>query len=107
MAGYNTDQATINHRLGQVAVSLRDVMLAAQRFQTAIVKLGADDTARIQALIADGCSPGDAAQIVTDANLLGNVAGVYYGQVQQGGSGGTGAVLYNFDDALAHACGLA
>jgi len=31
----------------------------------------------------------------------GNLAGVYYGTVQQGGTGGTGAVLFNFDNALA------
>jgi hypothetical protein len=104
--GFSINQATINTRLGQAAVALREAMLMAQRFQIRITDLGEDEDARKNALVAMGFSPEDAAAVVLMGQYLDNVAGVYYGIVQQGGEGGSNAVLFNFDKGLSPAWGM-
>jgi hypothetical protein len=44
----------------------------------------------------------DAQAVLDDINHLANVIGCYKGTVQQGGTGGTGAILFNFEDFLTH-----
>jgi hypothetical protein len=47
-----------------------------------------------------GFSAADAQTVLNMINNMQTVQGVYKGTVQQGGSGGTGATLFNFEDAL-------
>lgn len=52
---------------------------------------------------ANPANPGsvsDAQYVLNLINYMATVQGCYAGTVQQGGSGGTGAVLFNFEDAL-------
>jgi hypothetical protein len=86
----------INSTAGRVAVNMRQVMEAAKDLETQVNKLG---TAGLEAAPIS-MSPADAAALITLVNYLSTVAGCYYGTVQQGGSGGTGAITFNFDDAL-------
>lgn len=43
--------------------------------------------------------------MLDDINHMATCAGCYKGTVQQGGSGGTGAILFNFEDFLTHLWG--
>jgi len=52
---------------------------------------------------ANPLNPGgisDAQYALNVVNYLSTLAGVYYGTVQQGGTGGTGAIDFNFDNAF-------
>jgi hypothetical protein len=84
----------INNSAGRVAVSMRQVMAAAKDLETQVASLGSSG------LQAAGLSSGDAASLITLVNYLSTVSGCYYGTVQQGGTGGTGAITFNFDNAL-------
>jgi hypothetical protein len=94
----------VDGNLAALAIQLRNTHDAIRLRMVEINKLG------LAGLVALGFSgspnpanPGG----VSDAQLrldrygyLSTNAGVYYGTVQQGGSGGTGASTFNFDDAL-------
>jgi hypothetical protein len=47
-----------------------------------------------------GVTTDQAAEIQTMVGYMNTLGQVYLGQVQQGGSGGSGATLFNFNDAL-------
>ena len=106
-AGFQLTAASIDQAMGGAADKQRDRAPTQADLLAKLNALGADDNARRAALQA--LATGYAADPVTwasdalyKANLMGgNLAGVYYGTVQQGGTGGTGAVLFNFDNALA------
>jgi hypothetical protein len=98
-AGNPVTAQSMNARLGQVAVQMRMVMEAAADLFKVANGLGAGG------LQAAGLSSGDASDYETKAGYLNTLAGVYYGTVQQGGSGGTGASQFNFDNALSTAWG--
>ena len=84
----------INSTAGRIAVTMRQVMEAARDLETQVTSLGSSG------LQAAGLSSGDAASLITLVNYMSTVAGCYYGTVQQGGTGGTGAITFNFDNAL-------
>ena len=51
----------------------------------------------------DPANPGGVSDAALAAQYLGymsTLGGIYYGVVQQGGTGGTGATTFNFDNAL-------
>jgi len=93
-AGNPVTAQALNQRLGQVAVQMRQVMEAASDLFKVANGLG---TGGLQAA---GLSSGDASDYELKAGYLNTLTGVYYGTVQQGGSGGTGASVFNFDNAL-------
>ncbi len=101
-AGYPLNPASISHRLGQVAVALRDACTAVARFQRVLDSLGTDDTARETALVAMGYTADDAHATVLAANYMANVSGVYFGTVYQGDP----PILFDFDNALAGTWGV-
>lgn len=98
-AGNPVTVQTLNARLGQVAVQMRNVMEAAADLFKVANGLG---TGGLQSV---GFSSGDASDFELKSGYLNTQAGVYYGLVQQGGSGGTGATLFNFDNGLSSAWG--
>jgi hypothetical protein len=98
-AGNQPTQASVNQMLTNVAVQMRNIMDLVRVQETPIVNMG---TAGLEAL---GFSSADAASVLALWGYLSTVAGVYYGTVQQGGSGGTGASTFNFDNALSEAWG--
>ena len=93
--GNQPSQAAINQWLTSNAVSMRNLMGGIQEFQMQVTALG---TTGLEAL---GYDAADAAAVVAAVNYMANLAGCYFGTVQQGGSGGTGAILYNFNAQLA------
>jgi len=106
-AGFQLTAAAIDSAIGSLADQQAAIAGAQADLLAKLNALGADDNARRSALqaLATGVET-DPVTWATDAlykaNLMGgNLAGVYYGTVQQGGTGGTGAVLFDFDNALA------
>jgi len=93
-AGNPVTAQALNARLGQAAVQMRQVMEAAADVFKVANKLG---TAGLQAAGMDSATASD---YVLRAGYLNTLTGVYYGTVQQGGSGGTGASTFDFDDGL-------
>lgn len=98
-AGNPVTAQTLNARLGQVAVQMRMVMEAASDLFKVANGLGSSG------LQSAGLSSPDASDYLLKAGYLNTLAGIYYGTVQQGGSGGTGASTFNFDNALSTAWG--
>lgn len=92
--GSQPSQGNINQTLTQLALSLRDLANGMLQQQAYLTKLG------LAGLEGLGFTAGDAQQVLTDVNYMAAVAGCYKGTVQQGGTGGTGAILFNFEDAL-------
>jgi hypothetical protein len=98
-AGNPVTAQVMNARLGQVAVQMRIVMEAASDLFKVANGLG---TGGLQSAGMDSPTASD---FVLKAGYLNTLAGVYYGTVQQGGSGGTGASQFNFDNGLSSAWG--
>ena len=92
--GFPATQQSLNTRLGGVALAVRNAMQAASALFEYQNGLG------LAGLEAAGFSAQDAASFQQMAGYLNTLAGVYGGTVQQGGSGGTGASQFNFDNAL-------
>jgi len=95
--GNQATEASVNQSLSDAALQLRNLCQAIMNFQSWIVQEG---TAGLEAM---GFSAADAAAVLTMSSYMNTVAGCYFGTVQQGGSGGTGAIMFNFNNAL---CGL-
>jgi hypothetical protein len=86
--------ASLNANLTSAAQQLRNLMQSITNFTVPVQNLG---TAGLTAL---GFSAADAATFLQLAGYLSTIAGCYYGTVQQGGTGGTGAIQFNFNNAL-------
>lgn len=95
--GTQASKSSVDQNLSTLAVQLRGVMQAAKSLNTYV---NGQNTG-LAALQALGYSAADAATALQLIGYLNTLAGAYYGTVQQGGSGGTGAILFNFDNALA------
>lgn len=90
---------SLNQRLGQLAVQMHNLMQQVTTLQQDTTALGTGG------LEAAGFSAGDASAFQADVSYMNTVAGCYFGTVQQGGSGGTGAIDFDFSNALAGARG--
>jgi hypothetical protein len=84
----------VNQALTTLAIAWRDLAKQTVEQWQFLNRLG--DTG----LEAVGFSAGDAATVLTLVDYMNTVAQVYLGTVQSQGSGGTGAILFNFDSAL-------
>lgn len=96
----NLTQASVNAYAAQMALQMRNTCQQSLAFNAAIVALG------LAGLEAIGFSPADAQTMINMAADMAQVAGVYNGTVQSGGTGGTGAILFNFQNALTALTGL-
>lgn len=95
-----TDPATLNGTVGALAQRARALFAEAQDFAAWYNDL--DDATR-QSLFNQ---PETGITAITAAiGYLSTLAGIFYGTVQQGGTGGTGATTFDFDDALRIAAG--
>ncbi len=86
---------SLNNQLSQLAITLRNNCQAISNFAEYVNQAG---FAGLEAL---GYAEADAQLILSFASYLSTVSGVFFGTVQQGGTGGTGASLFNFGTALA------
>jgi hypothetical protein len=105
--GTQPTNATINNQLTSIAVQMRNLMQQAANLSTQVNGTG-QGLAYLEemgyASAANDSNPGDqsdAAWALEVIAYFNTVAGCYYGTVQQGGSGGTGAATFDFDSALA------
>jgi hypothetical protein len=89
----------LNQSLTSAALEMRNTMQAVANFTLQVQNLG---TAGLENLggTGQGFSAADAASMLQYAGYLNTLVGCYQGTVQQGGSGGTGAILFNFQNAL-------
>jgi hypothetical protein len=104
--GSATSSDQINNMITSFSVRLRDLMrdiynlnLMVNGQNTGLAYLEAKGFSSTP----NPANPGGVsdAQYALDAiSHLFNPAGCYYGTVQQGGTGGTGAILFNFDQYL-------
>lgn len=102
VAGQQMNRVQVDAMITQLSVQLRQIMDQIKTQSTPIENLG---TAGLEALPAGSNSAAqytsaEATQALAAFGYLSNVAGCYYGTVQQGGTGGTGAILFNFDNEL-------
>lgn len=92
--GAQTNQGNINQTLTVLAVALREQADQILHQWAYINKLG------LSGLQGLGFTAGDAQSVLDAVNHMATIAQVYKGTVQQGGTGGTGAILFNFEDSL-------
>ncbi len=94
--GSQPNSATIDNALTNLALQMRNVMQSAVYLSLQVNGGGNGLTV----LEGYGYSAGDAAAAQNMIAYLNTVAQVYFGNLQQGGSGGTGASQFNFNQAL-------
>ena len=95
--GAQPTEASINQQLTNYAQQLRNILQAVANLST---EVNANNTGQAN-LVAMGFSVADATSALNFIGYMNTVAGAYFGTVQQGGTGGTGAILFNFHQALA------
>ena len=86
--------AQLTNLAQQNAVNLRNVCQSILSLFNYANQIG------LSGLETAGFSSGQAATFLNQVDLAATVAQVYYGTVQSQGSGGTGAILYDFNTAL-------
>ena len=107
--GIQPSVATIDNQLSNISLQMRNLMQVAQNLAT---QVGSTNTQSALAYLEtvgysntpNASNPGgvsDAALALTVIDYFTQVSGVYYGTVQAGGSGGTGAVAFNINAATA------
>jgi hypothetical protein len=92
--GNQPNVAQLNSQAAQIASTWRSTAqqtLALQAYVTGLGQAG---------LVALGFTSGDATAFIAAVNNMSTVAQIFQGTVQQGGTGGTGASLFNFQNAL-------
>lgn len=104
--GVQPSNGSIDGILTNLAVGIRDLLLAATNLSTEINSQG-NGVAYLGQLgyntAPSATNPGGISDAQLAANYIGyfsTLSGVYNGSVQQGGSGGTGATTFNFNNAL-------
>lgn len=100
--GAQAASSQVDNRLSSLARALRDDCQNIINLQTQFPTL-ASLVAIGYGSAPNAANPGgvsDAQYALNLINYMSTVAGCYKGTVQQGGNGGTGAVLFNFDNAL-------
>lgn len=97
---------TIDSALTNLSVGMRNMMQGIANLNTTVNGQG-NGLAYLNKIGYSTVPTSDNPGGVSDAQLalnmisyLNTVAGVYHGTVQQGGSGGTGAITFDFNNAL-------
>lgn len=105
--GNQASTVSVNNSLSNITTNLRNMMQIIENLNTFIngQDTGEATLANIGfSTTASSTNPGglsDAAYALEIISYLSVISGVYYGTVQSQGSGGTGAVLFDFDNAFA------
>lgn len=84
----------LNSQAAQLAGTWRSTAEQTIALQAYVVGLGQSG------LVALGFSSADATALLNAVSLMNTLALIFQGSVQQGGTGGTGASLFNFQNAL-------
>jgi hypothetical protein len=94
--GNNLSSGTIDQLISSYSVQMRDLMTKIQYLSTNIN----GQAQGLEFLEAAGYDSTDAVTALAAIAYLSTPAGCYFGTVQQGGSGGTGATLFDFNQEL-------
>jgi hypothetical protein len=94
--GNGLSSDAINQLLTNYTVQLRNLMTNVQNLS---LNINGQD-AGLAFLEAAGYDSDDAQSALLAIAYLNTIAGCYFGLVQQGGSGGTGAALFDFNNEL-------
>ena len=94
-AGYQATPSKIDEDITNIALAFRAVCAQARNLNSQVNGSG-NGTSYLNSIAYP--DPTTALQMISYLNEL---AGVYFGTVQAGGAGGNGAILFNFDTALA------
>lgn len=94
--GNQQDPAALNGQLSSMSIQLRQIMQALKNYTEWFNQLGITNVETLFSLDST-----DAATVSTLVNYMTALQEIYYGQLQQGGTGGTGAAEFDFDNALA------
>ncbi len=104
--GAQGSSGTVSAALTNLAVGMRNLMQSITNLNTWI-NGQANGLAYLEELGFSSASNPDNPGSISDAQFalnllayLNTMSGVYYGTVQQGGSGGTGASMFNFNQEL-------
>lgn len=89
-----TNQFALNSQAGQLAIALRDTCHKILALQTWVVQQGSNG------LQAIGFTAPDAAAFMTEVSYMNSIALIFTGQLQQGGTGGIGAIMFNFESGI-------
>lgn len=95
--GTQATAAMMDNTLTQLAIQMRNIMQQVENLNLQ-VNGGGGGFAYMEGI---GYSSADATTALNYLGYMNTVAGVYNGTVQQGGSGGTGASDFNFNQGLA------
>lgn len=87
--------AQLNAQLQGFALLLRNYGETISNYNEWFTQLETADVATYFGVTSD-----QAAEIQTMVGYMNTLAQIYLGQVQQGGSGGSGATMFDFNDAL-------
>ena len=94
-----TSAMQFNLQAATVAVQLRSVCEAIINMQSWAAKKG------VSGLQDIGYTGPDAQAMLNAISYMNTIALVFYGKLQQGGTGGSGASTFNFSDALSDLTG--
>jgi hypothetical protein len=94
--GVQASNGTIDQQLTSLSVGLRNIMQNISNLSTWVN--GQDEG--LAFLESTGYDSGDAATALSMIAYMNTISGVYYGTVQQGGSNGTAATNFNFNNEL-------
>ncbi len=94
--GSQPNSATIDNQLTNYALQLRNLM---QSISNLSMEVNANNTG-VANMEAVGYSSQDAATVLQVVGYMNTIAGVYFGTVQAGGNGGTGAIDFNYNSGL-------
>lgn len=92
--GNQPNMQQLNSQAAQLAGTWRSCAEQTIALQAYVVGLGQ------AGLVALGFASADATALLTAVSQMNTMALIFQGQVQQGGTGGTGASLFNFQNAL-------
>jgi hypothetical protein len=94
--GNQGNSGQVDSLISNLSVNIRNLMQSAVNLSTWVNGQGNGQTF----LESLGYDSGDAATALSAIAYLSTVAGCYYGTVQQGGTGGTAATMFNFNQEL-------
>jgi hypothetical protein len=94
--GNQGNSGQVDSLISNLSVNIRNLMQSAVNLSTWVNGQG-DGQTFLESL---GYDSGDATTALAAIAYLSTVAGCYYGTVQQGGTGGTGATTFNFNQEL-------
>jgi hypothetical protein len=94
--GNQPTNGAVDGQITNLSVSLRNLMQNISNLSTWIN----GQNQGLTYLESLGYSTGDAQTVLTLIAYMNTISGVYYGTVQQGGSGGTGAIEFDYNNAL-------